>query len=442
MNLEKEIFIASNRFGYGIGAAGLGKSVNNGRKALINQLNDPVIPYHLGDKSGIELSYRFLSAARKGNFKEIRRKIKKQLVNDYTSFISDAMLQRMRTKQPFIERLVAFWSNHFAVSIDKPAILGLIRDYEYRAIRPHISGKFEDMLIAVARHPAMLAYLDNWISFGENTIFARFGKRGLNENLGREILELHTLGVNGGYNQQDVIELAKMLTGWSVERRNRKPYPKFHFYKRGHEPGAKKLLGKTYKEDGVNEAVNALKDLARHPETARHLATKMAIHFISDNPPKSLIKKMQRAYLKNGGDLREMTRTMLESKESWETPLSKIKTTPDYVVCAFKTLDCKPKPVHIITSLDTMDFHPYKAPDPQGFSDKNDYWASPGAILKRAEWAQELAGRIMGRVNPYELGKRIFGSLMSAQTAFALKGAESQKQGLTILLMSPEFQRR
>ncbi len=412
------------------------------RQSLIEQVQTPKVPQHLKDTEGLEITHQFFSAFRNKDLKKIRQSLRGELLQYYLTFVSDVMTERVNTSQPFAERLVAFWGNHFTVSIEKPTTLGLLRDYEFTAIRPHINGKFEDMLIAVAQHPAMLAYLDNWLSFGPNTMLARFSKRGLNENLGREILELHTLGVDGGYTQADVIALSKMLTGWSIERRNRKPYPKFKFHSRGHEPGSKTLLGKTYQEDGINEAISAFKMLAVHPKTARRLATKMAVHFVSDKPPESLIKKMEKAYLRSGGHLGEMTLAMVNAQESWAQPLSKIKTTPDYVVSTFKVLGFEPKPVHFTTSLDSMDYRPYKAPDPQGFSDENEYWAAPGAVLKRVQWAQEVVERIEESINPYDFGRALFGSVMSGETAFALKGAESQAQGLTLLFMSPEFQRR
>ncbi|MCB1680936.1 MAG: DUF1800 domain-containing protein [Rhodospirillales bacterium] len=443
MSREIESFIVLNRFGYGPDSLGLSAFKASSMKFLVSQLEHPEIPKHLADKTGIELSHRFLTAVRANKAKDVQKIVRKDMIKDYTSFVSDIVLQRMQTKQPFVERLVAFWSNHFTVSIDKPAILGLLRDYEYVAIRPHITGKFEDLLIAVVKHPAMLAYLDNWQSFGPNTWFAKFSRKGLNENLAREIMELHTLGVDGGYTQQDVIELAKMLTGWSIEMRNRKePYPKFQFHDKGHEPGPKTLLGRTYKEDGMNEAIAALKMLATHPKTARRLATKMAVHFISDQPPERLVRKMESAYLRSGGNLGAMTRAMLDAPESWAEPLSKVKTTPDYIVSTFRAINFTPKEIHTITSLDSLDYKPYKASSPQGFSDENEYWAAPGALIKRTEWAQEVAMRIMQKVDPFALGKGLFGPVMSAETAFALKGAESQKQGLTLLLMSPEFQRR
>ncbi|MCB9975177.1 MAG: DUF1800 domain-containing protein [Rhodospirillales bacterium] len=444
MSSSWDQYIALSRFGYGPDREeGLGFYRGRPLDRLIDQITDPRLPKHLTDHGGIELSYKFLSAARKNKTKELVRLARKAMRDNYMGFVYDLFLHRQKTDQPFIERLCAFWSNHFTVSIDKPVVLGLLRDYEYTAIRPYITGRFADMLIAVASHPAMLLYLDNAQSFGPNTLFARFAKRGLNENLAREILELHTIGVDAGYSQHDVIAFAKMLTGWSLElRQNRTPYPKFHFHARGHEPGPKTLLGRTYKEDGINEAKAALSMLATHPRTARRLATKMARHFISDKPSSNLIMKMEQAFLRGGGDLFAMTQAMLRHSESWLQDLRKVKTTPDYIVSSFRALGFQPKEFHTVTSLHSLDYLPFKAPDPQGFSDDNSYWAAPGALVKRAEWAQEAAVRIKGKYDPFMLGKQLFGPYLSNSTAFALKGAESQSQGLTLLLMSPEFQRR
>lgn len=439
----KEIFIALNRFGYGIGRGEESRFTGTSRAFLLSQIENSVRPAHLKNQKGVEYTARFLSAVRGERTKEAVRLSRKEMRNDYMRFAYDLLLQRQVTEQPFVERLCAFWSNHFTVSIEKAVVMGLLRDYEYQAIRPHISGKFEDMLIAVSSHPAMLLYLDNAQSFGPNTMFARFAKRGLNENLAREILELHTLGVDGGYKQADVIALAKMLTGWSLELRGKKqPYPKFQFHERGHEPGTKKFLGRTYEEDGMNEAISALRMLARHPRTARRLALKMARHFISDTPSSRLTDRMEKAYLNGQGDLFAMTRAMIEDAESWSAPFQKVKTTPDFIVSTFRALGFRPKEVHTVTSLDSLDFHPFRAPDPQGFSDDNSYWAAPGALIKRSEWAQEVAVRIMEKIDPFSLGQALLGPFLSERTAFALRGAESQSQGLTLLLMSPEFQRR
>lgn len=440
--INAEAFIALNRFGYGCKNNQEYDFISN-KEALIRQVENSYVPQDLVDTSGLELAYNFLKAKKSGNFSKVeKRDYRKELLLNYKRFIFDLTLVRMHSNQPFIERLNSFWSNHFCVSIEKPSVLPLIRDYEFKAIRPNITGKFEDMLIAVISHPAMLAYLDNWTSFGPNSRIGTRSGKGLNENLAREILELHTVGVEAGYTQADVIALSKMLTGWSVEKREGIPYPIFEYHQYVHEPGSKTFLGKTFPEDGMQEALNALRFLATHPKTARHLATKMATYFISDSPSADLISIMVKAYMKSSGNLGAMTCAMIQAKESWNPNLAKIKTTNDFMISVFLALGIEPTLDQCISSLDSMGFYPYKAPDPQGFPDKNEYWASSGAILKRIEWSQDISRRFEKRINPLVLGKKILGDYLSENTAQIIKGAESQMQGLILLFMSPEFQRR
>src|SRR5579862_5418521 len=226
-------------------------------------------------------------------------------------YIDDAgarMRQAVRTDRPFVERLVHFWTNHFAVSVDKGVVLGVAGAFEREAIRPHVLDSFHDMLLAVEQHPAMLLYLDNFQSVGPNSKAARarerrpsFGaapkaKVGINENLAREILELHTLGVGSGYTQTDVTEFAKVITGWSIgggEGRQRAGSPGVFYYRDAvHEPGTRTLLGNSYSDDGFSQGVAVLRDLARAPATAHHIATKLARHFIADDPPAAAVDRL------------------------------------------------------------------------------------------------------------------------------------------------------
>lgn len=441
MSLEKA-FIALNRFGYGADQSGLDAVAHGPQQFLKSQLQSTIIPEHLADQGGLDKSRDFLVAARKNDPVATQAAVP-ALRDDYMRFIGDLTTHRLETKQPFVERMVAFWTNHFTISLDKRSTLGLFRDYQYKAIRPHITGYFYDLLLAVTQHPAMLAYLDNITSFGPNSLFGKRSGKGLNENLAREILELHTLGVDGGYTQKDVTEFAKILTGWSLNKRPMQPIEvKFAFTRFIHEPGDKVLLGRTFKEDGINEGLEALKMLAAHPSTAQHLARKIATHFVSDAPPESLISRLEKAYNNSGGHLGTVMRSLIDAPETWEEPLAKLKPTPDFVISAFRATGYKPNQIEIITSFDTMDYRAFNAPSPQGFSDQSTDWAAPGAVMKRIEWAQEFAQRLTITMNPYDLAQKLFGPVMSAETAFSLKGAESGVQGLVLLLMSLEFQRR
>ena len=247
------------------------------------------------------------------------------------------------TDRPFLERLTQFWTNHFAVSIDKIVVLGLAGAMEREAIRPRVTGHFTDLLLAVEKHPAMLLYLDNPASIGPNSKAAGFvGRRGngrkadINENLAREILELHTLGVDGGYTQSDVTTFAQAISGWSIGgqdngRRlarlgvdNGTP-GEFHFREVFHEPGPKRLLGKTYSDDGLRQGEAILRDLAMRRETARHVSTKLARHFIADDPPPAVVERMTRAWLDSKAHLPTVYKALIDSPEAWEQPLREVQ---------------------------------------------------------------------------------------------------------------------
>src|SRR3984957_4514782 len=263
------------------------------------------------------------------------------------------------TTRPFAERLVHFWSNHFAVSADKGVVYGLAGTLENEAIRPHVAGRFVDLLTAVEQHPAMIAFLDNQYSVGKDSTaaarFARFRgndtgqpKRqfGINENLAREILELHTLGVNGGYSQADVTNFAQIITGWSIgggKGRLAGGVPgRFYFRDNMHEPGSKVFLGKTYPEQGQRQGEAVLADLARRPETAKFIATKLVRHFIADDPPPAAVDRVARAFLKSGGDLPQVYAALIEAPESWDANARKFKTPEDFVFSTLRALNVSP----------------------------------------------------------------------------------------------------
>ncbi len=360
------------------------------------------------------------------------------------------------TDYPFHERLVHFWTNHFAVSADKqplPAIAGL---FENEAIRPNVTGSFADLLIAVEQHPAMILYLDNQRSIGPGSKIAKRANRfrrdqqfGLNENLAREILELHTLGVDGGYTQEDVTTFAKVITGWSIGGANERGRfadgepGKFEFREVIHEPGAQTILGKRYSQDGVGQGEAVLRDLAVHPSTARFLATKLARHFVSDEPPAALVQRMADAYLDSDGELTSLYLALVDSAEPWTDTFGKYKSPNDFVVSALRAFDHVPdNPRLIVGALDLMGQTPYRPGSPAGWPDTAEQWGGADALYKRIEWS-ETVGRYVGtRINPVELGESALGPALSERTRRAVSRAESIAQGTTLLLASPEFQRR
>src|SRR6516165_4137943 len=233
----------------------------------------------------------------------------------------------------FLERLVWFWSNHFCVSADKGNVRQICGAYEREVIRANVLGRFSDMLMAVESHPAMLIYLDNARSIGPDSIAGRRQKRGLNENLAREILELHTLGVRTVYTQEDVSRFANVITGWTSVPFRQDPLRggEFEFNPRTHQPGAQTVIGRNYPDAGLQQGRDVLAALARHPATAKHVATKLARHFVADEPPPALVERLAKRFLAKG-DLKEMAKALVAAPEAWEAPRAKLKRPSEWVV--------------------------------------------------------------------------------------------------------------
>jgi uncharacterized protein (DUF1800 family) len=339
----------------------------------------------------------------------------------------------------FNERLVMFWANHFAVAVNRSLPVGVLAGaYEREAIRPHIFGSFTDLLISVERHPAMLMYLDNHQSIGPNSRANRKGQRGLNENLAREILELHTLGVNGGYAQADVTSFAKVITGWGLDREA----GTFGFNANQHEPGPQTVLGKVYAQAGQDQGLAVLNDLARHPATANHIAYKLARHFVADVPPPSLVEKLSQGFTRSDGDLKTVYETLIDAPESWNPQPAKIRSPQEHLIAMIRASDAKMKPALVATTLKAMGQPLWEPPGPNGFADTADVWASPEGLSTRLEVANSLSIRAAERLDARELGDSLFGPSLGETTRTAIARAESRSQGLAILFMSPEFMRR
>lgn len=367
---------------------------------------------------------------------------------------------------PAHERLVHFWSNHFTVSTAKPGAIALPPSFEKDAIRPHVGGRFADMLAASTKHPGMIVYLDNWLSIGPNSVAAQRPNRarrlpgggrptGINENLAREIMELHTLGVNGGYTQSDVQTLAAIITGWTYERprlrdllneqtATRDGAALFEFDENAHEPGPKTLLNRTYAQNGVAQGEAALGDLARHPSTARFIATKLCRHYIADAPPAAAVARVERAFRESEGDLHRTMDALVDCPEAWETPFAKFKRPEEYAVTLLRAANVRELPPGAgIAALTAMGQRPYSAPGPDGWADTSEAWLTADLVWKRLEFAQTFATRIArADVNPIELGEACLGPLLSDESRTAIMRAESPAQGLALLFGAPEMQRR
>ena len=346
----------------------------------------------------------------------------------------------------FSERLVAFWSNHFCISATKgPLARVWAGAFEREAIRPHVVGRFLDMLMAVGKHPAMLYYLDNQQSVGPDSRVGRKRRRGLNENLARETMELHTIGVDGGYSQADVTSLSRILTGWTFA--GRKGFlgepGSFVFNANAHEPGPQTLLGKIYPAGGLAQGEAALTDLARHPATAKFIATKFASHFVADDPPPALVARLAELFTRSDGDLKALTLALVDSDEAWHAPLTKIRSPYEYLVATGRLLDRVPEnPGPYLGGLNMLGEPLWSPPGPNGFPDTNAAWAAPEGMKLRLDIATRIASHIGNMIDPRDLAEFAFGDAASRDTRLAVARAATRQQAVALLLMSPEFQRR
>jgi uncharacterized protein (DUF1800 family) len=410
--------------------------------------------------------------------REARQEARRRLVAIATAESRAALSARVGSDRPFVERLVAFWSNHLCISTGARILVApLAGSYEREAIRPHVLGRFADMVLASAQHPAMLVYLDNLQSIGPNSRGARAGRggqrRGLNENYARELLELHTLGVDGGYTQQDVQELAKMLTGWTVSGLGRGPQrPQrgrrqiamadddrvgFAFQELLHEPGGKTLLGAKYSEAGVAEAERAIHALCRHASTARFVATKLVTHFVTDAPPAPAVDRIAKVFRDSEGDLRAVSAALIDLPEAWSDGARKFRTPQDWLVAMMRAFDSTEAPEMLMTVLRQLR-HPLWSPQsPKGFEDTTQAWADPDSLLNRAE----LARTITRRLHPNAQNPRVGGPGLRAQPAdprglldvvdlpagdplpkFAADSSIAMAERVALLLAGPAFQWR
>lgn len=390
--------------------------------------------------------------------KQARQIARRDAQGYYAGAVAARATAALLTPAPFVERLVHFWANHFAVSADKLDVIGLAGTLEFEAIRPHVLGRFGDMLSAVERHPAMLLYLDQAPSVGPNspigTRVAALGKRkvGLNENLAREILELHTLGVGTGYTQADITEFARAMTGWTVAGLAQGPASRlpglqgepgaFAFAPALHEPGDRTIMAKRYAQSGEAQAQAVLADLAAHPATARHLATKLARHFAGDTPPPAMITRLETAYLHSNGDLPTVYRALLDSPEAWTPQPAKFRTPWEWSIGCLRAMGYREmQPSPIVGLLGQLGQPVWRPGAPAGYDDIAASWAGPDALLRRVEAAERFASRAT-EIDARQLAGRLFPAALSPATAQALTRAESPGQALALLFVSPDMMRR
>jgi uncharacterized protein (DUF1800 family) len=370
-------------------------------------------------------------------------------------YVTDARARlhaALLSERPLAERLVHFWSNHFAVSVDKLAVLGVAGSFEREAIRPHVLGSFHELLRAVETHPAMLLYLDNQQSVGPDSMQAQRAARrgrtlGLNENLAREILELHTLGADAGYTQADVTSFARVLTGWSVGggqgRLADGPVGAFVFRPEVHEPGAQTILRTRYAQPDQAQGLAVLADLAVAPATARHIATKLARHFIADDPPAAAVDHIAHAFARSGGHLPEVYAALIESPQAWESAAVKFKTPQDYLYSLGRGLalssDAEPR---LFAAFDLLGQRTFAPGSPAGWPDRSSDWDGSSSLMKRIELSDALSQKLSDQRDALQLAPQLLGASLSADTRQSIARAASPAQALTLLLTAPEFLRR
>jgi uncharacterized protein (DUF1800 family) len=358
----------------------------------------------------------------------------------YRKLSTNTLEHAIASDRSFMWRMLDFFSNHFSVTAQGPLLTALAGNLEREAIAPHLLGHFSEMLLAVSQHPVMLNYLNNEQSFGANSKLGKKGK-GLNENLAREILELHTLGVNGGYTQQDVIALANGISGWSIQNPKKVEHSLFVFRNAGHEPGPQTLLDKAFKQKGINQGTAMLEAIAAHPSTARHLSMKLARHVVSDSPPEALVAALEKTWLNTNGDLKAVYSTLITHPLAWEAELQKFKTPREYFISTSRALGMsKLRDGMVVRSLRDMGQSPHKAGNPAGYEDTEAFWNNGYAILSRVDWISQLSTK--GDTDIVGLAKDLLGTQLTETTHQLVRRAESRERAFALLFLSPEFMRR
>lgn len=460
MSVDLNASIAVTRFGLGARPGEIDRARANPREFLLTQIRSAGAPQPQPAAANsaqrlIELRdyQRERKQARQADDpKADPVKMFAQLLRQDTAqdFLARARLAST-TDDGFAERWALFWANHFTVSAVKGDTATLVGPFEAEAIRPHAFGRFEDMLVASTQHPAMLLYLDQAQSVGPDSFLAQRSAKsrsghvpGLNENLAREILELHTVGVDAGYTQADVTEFARALTGWSLGRLDHPEEPQgFMFRPYAHEPGVRQIMGRRYAEDGEAQACAVLKDLASDPHTARHVAVKVARHFVSDTPPPALTDRLAKAYQASGGRLDAVAKVLVESPEAWAPTPDKFKTPYEFLVSSWRATDSPPTDIAALAqAMTVMGQRPYSAPSPKGWPEEAQSWCAPDAVIKRMTWSEGFSTQTVGDRDPSVLAQNALGARLTPAVATAISRAETRSEGLSILLMSPEFQRR
>lgn len=378
-------------------------------------------------------------------FRDIYRPHRQDLDRNFARMAA----RTITTSAPFRERLARFWADHFTVIGKQLLFRGLEPAFCEAAIRPHLSGRFSDMLKAAILHPLMLNYLDQTSSVGPNAPAAR-GRRGMNENLAREVLELHTLGVGASYTQADVQQLSELFTGLTVSAQDG-----FRFRADRAEPGAEHVLGQSYGGGPpvLADIERVLDDLATHPDTAEHICRKLAMHFISDHPDEAIVAEMSAVFEASGGALRPVYKVMVHHPLSWESFGQKVKQPVDFVFSALRALAVPPRSLGRMSRRNTRAVflgplasmgQPWLSPaGPDGWPEDAEAWVTVQGIAARLQWSIAAPAAIFRALpDPRDFAQTALGGLSGPKVRFAAEKSENRREGLGLILASPAFQRR
>jgi len=440
--------IALTRFGMGAGPGEIETVAADPRGWLEAQVRPGGAPQPAGAfASSAERvrdfeAYRMAGQAQTQAAFDARRESRQALARETGQAFVSRAAHGATTPDGFAERWALFWANGFTASATKFQSAVFLESYEREAIRPHVFGRFETLALAAEQHPAMLLYLDQARSVGPNSPAGQRRNAGLNENLAREILELHTVGSDGGYSQADVTEFARALTGWSIPQPRDRAEGGF-VYRRGvHEPGERTVLGRRYPDAGLAQGEAILRDLANRPETARRLSRKLAAHFVADDPPPELVARLEAAWMRSGGDLAVVARALVAAPEAWAAQPAKVKTPYEFIVSAHRAFGGAPQRVETLRqALLGMGQPMWAAPSPEGWPDTAGDWAGPDALVKRLDWARGVGDLAQG-ADPDVVAAGALGPRLGERSKTAIARAESRPEAITLFLMSPEFQRR
>ncbi len=446
--------IAATRFGTGLGPTAVFAGDAGGVLASLDDDMAGRFPIgHMVDHADYLSKYRDLAKARRkgeDGAREAQKALRIAMKDRSQDWFRATLARQVAAPVGFHERLSLFWTDHFTVEGKQAVYRPLVATFTEDAIQPHITGRFADMLKAVVTHPIMLHYLDQFASVGEGSVVGQQAGKGLNENLAREVLELHTLGVGGSYTQTDVREFAKLLAGFRYDGKGGAVYRA-----RRASPGAEVILGKAYGDDTprVEDVYQALEDIAAHPDTARHLAWKLAVHFVADRPDPELVAHIAAAYLRSGGDLMACYEALLEHPAAWAPEAQKVRRPIEFITASLRALGITPKAImaaetrivmqSVVVPMRMMGQPWERPPGPDGWPEDAGHWITPQGLAARLQWAMTVPAAITNPLpDPRNFARTALGDLIDSDTDFAARAAATRWEGVGLVLASPRFQMR